>query len=88
MKSYLGSSDWKKRQPRKKINWWPLILLILFSLLVLFVLFVNWNADNIRAICPPQGCSVKAATPKYGTKAWLTMCYNQYDTYKERINLC
>ncbi len=90
MKSYLGSSEWKKRQPRKKINWWPAILLALVTLLILWTLAVNWYADNVQTICPPQGCVVEGAVivPEYGTKAWLTMCYNMYDNYEDRINLC
>jgi len=90
MKSYLGSSEWKRRQPKVVKNWWPLILLALLTLLIFWTLAIDRYADRIKAICPIQGCVAEGAVfvPEYGTKAWLTVCYNQYDTYEDRIKLC
>lgn len=88
MKNYLGQSEWKKRQPKVKTSWWTLSILIIGFIIVLWSLYVVWWGQNNYVVCPPQGCTVEAHIPEYGTKAWFTMCYNQYDTYEDRINLC
>ena len=71
--------------------------LILFSLGLALYTFITLQADEMRAVPPlsgdnliPYGLSgiVDASAPKFGSAEWLTMCYNQYRTYEDRIRFC
>ena len=81
-------SHWKLNLPKTPTSWVTLTLLVLFSILIMWTLFVVWYADNIYINCPVVGCVVEASVPKYASQEWLTMCYNQYSNYQDRINLC
>jgi len=85
---------WKLEKP--KTNHKALWFLIALFLFISFYLFVMWKSDNTYAVShvsiiesvTSNGFIIKEVTPEFGTKAWFTLCYNQYDTYEERITLC
>ena len=71
-------------------------LTLTIILFIALISYINTTAETIIAsenhsIYPiPAGLSgvVDINAPEFGTKAWFTMCYNDWDTYEERIKYC
>ena len=68
---------------------WLIFMLIVASQIV------EAKSDSIYAqSCPYKKCLygiegvVDMDAPKYGTKEWMTLCYNQFQTHEERIKFC
>ena len=87
-----------KKEPIGKPFWY----LVLASFIVAMLAIALWYTEEITSTIIVQGCGEEVCmdsthtgwgkvvenTPQYGTKAWFTMCYNQYDTYEKRIRFC
>lgn len=63
---------------------------------IAFIAYINTTAETIIAsenhsIFPIPVNMVGVVdenAPEFGTKAWFTMCYNDYETYEKRIKFC
>ena len=87
------------KEPIGKVFWY----LVLASFVTAMIAIALWYVDEVSAnvivqSCGKEFCVENGATsywgkldesaPKQGTKAWLTSCYNQFDSYEKRIRFC